>query len=259
MKISEVEGQFRRFEGKLEKQGDQIKSLEIKIDSRSIDTNNNIRDAHLQESSFLYSSKYPYIIITYDQNNIVIKVKDKIIKKPIEISKLIQQTDAWGKISYFQKVVETISLEEFDFNWNKTLPGGEMLLGDQIEITAVFQWQDPNLMTAASKHKIPDTKALRKIKFEGDRYKGLEPEMVAKKKRVEVNREDNKEMEIKPLKMKPGLSEYIMFFIGFISVVGFYLVSRLSLVNKRKVGLFLDLFFISLLTAYLVSAWNLLV
>ena len=67
------------------------------------------------------------------------------------------------------------------------------------------------------------------------------------------------ETEVRYIKAKPGVSEYIMFFIGFISVIGFYLVSRLALINKSKFALTADLFFISLLTAYLVSAWNLLV
>ena len=67
MKISEIEGQFRRFEGKLTLENNQIQELNIKIDSRSIDTNNKIRDAHLQESSFLNAAKYPYIFITYEK------------------------------------------------------------------------------------------------------------------------------------------------------------------------------------------------
>ena len=259
MKISEIEGQFRRFEGKLTLENNQIQELNIKIDSRSIDTNNKIRDAHLQESSFLNTAKYPYIFITYENNELVIKIKNEVIKKKIDLPRLVSQVDSWEKESYFQKVSQTISLGEFDFDWNKTLPGGEMLLGDEVEITAVFQWQDPNQMTASSKHRIPDTKALRKIKFEGERYQGQEPEMVARKKKIDFEQEEKQEAEVRYIKAKPGVSEYIMFFIGFISVIGFYLVSRLALINKSKFALTADLFFISLLTAYLVSAWNLLV
>ena len=259
MKISEIEGQFRRFEGKLTLENNQIQELNIKIDSRSIDTNNKIRDAHLQESSFLNTAKHPYIFITYENNELVIKIKDEVIKKKIDLPRLVSQVDSWEKESYFQKVSQTISLREFDFDWNKTLPGGEMLLGDEVKITAVFQWQDPNQMTAASKHRIPDTKALRKIKFEGERYQGQEPEMVARKKKIDFEQEEKQEAEVRYIKAKPGVSEYIMFFIGFISVIGFYLVSRLALINKSKFALTADLFFISLLTAYLVSAWNLLV
>lgn len=260
MAISEVEGQFRRFEGKMIlSDSGEIKSIELIIDSSSIDTNNKIRDAHLKESSFLYVEKHPRIQIDYKDLAYNLTIKDNNISSRGELPELIKKQDTWGKTSYFQKITKKLPLKGFNFKWNKTLPGGEMLLGDDIIVTAVFQWQDPNQMTAASKHRIPDTKTIRKIRFQGERYQGLEPEMVSKRaqSKKNVSRNDEKDY-IQTEESQKTISLYIMFILGFIGLIGFYLVSRLALIDKKRVAITLDIVFISILTIYLLSSWSFL-
>jgi polyisoprenoid-binding protein YceI len=59
--ISHVSGEFRKFEGAVEANGDDFSNAKITFsaDTDSIDTNNTVRDTHLREEDFFAVKKFP--------------------------------------------------------------------------------------------------------------------------------------------------------------------------------------------------------
>ena len=61
--ISTVTGSFKKFEGSVESEKDDFSdaSVQFSVESASIDTNNEQRDAHLKSDDFFNAEKYPKI------------------------------------------------------------------------------------------------------------------------------------------------------------------------------------------------------
>lgn len=166
MSAVSVIGYFSIFQGTVEMQSEEVRSLIVKIDISSIDTNNNLRDGHLKGADFFEIKKYPYII--FESSTIkalsdshleirgYLKIKDK--QKEILIktnwSKVTQ--DPWGHKQRYVDFNFEIDRSSFGLNWNRDLIGEGSLIGQKIRIKGIFQLQPQTEQTANSKHFLPD-------------------------------------------------------------------------------------------------------
>ena len=169
MKVSEVSGRFKDFKATAEINKD-LESVNIWVDTTSIDTGHKMRDNHLKGHDFFKSKEFQKMNFVSSKVSPVAPGKYRIdgkltikdITKPatFEAELTDNQKDTWGYENRFAKFTGKINRKDFDMNWNKTLDQQEFLVGDVINISGVFQLQ-PGSITPNSKHMIPDTQAIR--------------------------------------------------------------------------------------------------
>jgi polyisoprenoid-binding protein YceI len=143
--VSEVEGEFHTATGKvLIDEADLTKStVELTLDTNSIDTDNADRDKHLKSPDFFDTAKYPQITF----KSTAIKKAGKAFKvtgdltmhgvtKPVtldvELSNAI--TNPWGKQVRAVKVKGKLNRQDFGVAWNKTMDKGGVVVGDEVTL-----------------------------------------------------------------------------------------------------------------------------
>ncbi len=172
LKVSSVRGRFNKLDGKVVFENNKPKSVDVEIKTRSIDTGNKLRDSHLRRDDFLNVKKYPRIRFKSNKvnqlNDNVFEVVGKITiqNKTRNLSLIVTMSetvkDTWGKKHRFAVYTGELNRLDFGLNWNKTLPGSEMLVGDRIMLKGSVQLQPYGSATSSSKHMITDNKSLRK-------------------------------------------------------------------------------------------------
>lgn len=144
--ISKVRGEFTDFSGSINWSGKNNlsdASFDGTIQAKSINTQNQKRDEHLQSPDFFDVKKNP--TITFKSNKVMKKRKHVVVvgdltmngkTNKVEIPVTVQGpvTDPWGneKLS-FEGVVE-INRKDYGLNWNKTLDKGGVVLSDEVQI-----------------------------------------------------------------------------------------------------------------------------
>jgi polyisoprenoid-binding protein YceI len=256
LKFSQVSGRFEKMQGSLElnQESQQVKNVSLKIATYSIFTGNKIRDDHLRKNDFFGVKKYPYILFTADDFQLVynqwIKVKGllsiKKFQKPVmlEIKVSPPIKDTWKYPSLFVEVKTKINRKEFGLDWNKTIAGKDFLIGDLVSVRANIQFQQLGVATPMAKYKIPDTRQIRQREKVGRGEMGKEqlkvdqkaqPEPIATKqmKRPEkaatasVNRVQHKSLI-------QHLSYYYIAFMGLLACIYLSLKMKLWLSEKLK-------------------------
>jgi polyisoprenoid-binding protein YceI len=146
MMIATVRGQFREFEGHL------VADPDDPADSRawgtakvaSIDTGNEDRDAHLRSPEFFDAGRFPEI--RYESTHIehveggtyritgALTIKD--ITHEVEMDATVEGAgpDPWGNERAGIAVRGTINRTDFGLTWQQRLPGGGMLVGEEVHI-----------------------------------------------------------------------------------------------------------------------------
>lgn len=143
MAVSEVEGNFREFEASLVTNAADFDGAEISFTAKtaSIDTDNERRDNHLKSADFFDAEKFPEV--TFKGRLVKAGSKYKLkgdltmhgVTKPIEFD-----VTYGGKISTGRgekagfKIVGQVNRHDFGLNWNNTVPSGELIVGDMVDI-----------------------------------------------------------------------------------------------------------------------------
>lgn len=149
--ITNVSGNFNKFEITAESNGDDFTTAEIdaKIDVDSINTNNAQRDGHLRNADFFEVEKFPYITFKSskiqkvdDDNytligNLTIKETTKSVKLNLEFGGVTK--DPYGNIKAGFSVTGKINRHEFGVSYNAVLETGGLALGEDIKISAEIQ------------------------------------------------------------------------------------------------------------------------
>lgn len=173
MGVSELTGRFNEFKGDVnfDEKISQIKDLQVRIESTSIDTGNKMRDGHLRGSDFFQSKEHPQIIFKSQSVALekphhykalgVLTIKDISRPHTIHFTTTASVKDTWGYENIFVKFKSTVNRKDFKINWNKTMDGKEFLVGDEITFWGTFQVQPFKAATPNSKHMIPDTEHIR--------------------------------------------------------------------------------------------------
>lgn len=146
MVISDVEGQFNKFEGSVKsKSTDNFEGADVAFtaDVNSIDTDNEKRDNHLKSGDFFNASEYPQMKFEsksfekVDEKNYKL-VGDLTIRgttKEVELDVTHNGTvQGMGKTRAGFKVTGTINRFDFGLKWNKTLETGGLVVGKEVTI-----------------------------------------------------------------------------------------------------------------------------
>jgi polyisoprenoid-binding protein YceI len=153
MMFTTVRGQFSRFEGVVELDRDDStnSSVEVSIDTSSIDTGVEDRDAHLRSKDFFDVEAYPEIIFrstrvegSVSEDGTFEIVGDLTVRGVTREVTLTAEfggtgTDPWGgtRVGFEGKTV--IDRRDFGLTWNQALETGGFLVGNDIKISLQVQ------------------------------------------------------------------------------------------------------------------------
>ncbi|HEY2603196.1 MAG TPA: YceI family protein [Thermoleophilaceae bacterium] len=143
MGIATVRGQATKFEGTIQSSDDQA-GLNGSVDVASITTHDEQRDEHLGAPDFFDVERYPQIAFRSDSIEVAedgsVRIPGEItlkgVTKPIELTGSYQGagTDPWGNERFGLEVSATIDRRDFGLNWNQPLPGGGLLVSNDVTL-----------------------------------------------------------------------------------------------------------------------------
>ncbi len=151
--VSRVTGRFAEFSGTVLYDDNDITkmSLDIVVQTKSIDSDNDNRDNHLRSTDFFAADSIPLAafksVRVYKKGEkllmdgtLTIKNIAKDITIPVEVVGItkLQDKPVIGLSSTFM-----INRKDFDVTWNRTLDNGGILLGDEVEMTIDFEARTP--------------------------------------------------------------------------------------------------------------------
>jgi polyisoprenoid-binding protein YceI len=145
MAVSEVEGNFKQFEGNIAAKGDDFDGAAVTFSAKtaSVDTDNERRDGHLKSPDFFDAEKYPDITfkgtLSKSGTKYVLKgdLSIKGVTKPVQFDVTyggtMNSNDKGGKKAGF-KLSGEIDRKDYGLTWAKTAPGGELVVSDKVQI-----------------------------------------------------------------------------------------------------------------------------
>ena len=145
--FSKVAGTFNEFEGAFDYvpgAPEQWKA-QATIQAASIDTRVAQRDEHLRSADFFDVAHYPTIAFastkvtdaTPTSANLEGLLTIHGVEKPVVLKVDIhgEGKDPWGNIRSGFTATTTINRKDFGLTWNKAVEAGQLLVGDDVEIT----------------------------------------------------------------------------------------------------------------------------
>ena len=143
MMISNVRGQFKKFNGTFEydEKTKILKGLNGVVDVNSIDTDNKKRDGHLKSADFFdavnYSEMKLALIKVEDDvayTKLTIRGITKEVKMELETSGVVVK-DPWGNTRTGLSLSTSINRMDFGLKWNDLMETGSMMVGTKIKIS----------------------------------------------------------------------------------------------------------------------------
>jgi polyisoprenoid-binding protein YceI len=154
MVISTVKGQFTDFDGKLRFDGKQLEdgSVEFAVQTSSVDTKNEKRDAHLKSDEFLNAEKFP--TITFKSKKIILGEGDQFqLVGDLTIRDVTKEVTfdcvyhgaidtPWGfrKAGFSAKT--TIDRQDYGVSWSKTLDTGGLVASDDVDLILELEFNE---------------------------------------------------------------------------------------------------------------------
>lgn len=151
MMITNVKGEFRKFNGEVLSEGNEFIGSSIKgtIEASSVFTNTEDRDAHLRSADFFDAENYKEISFngasmtkTDDEKyqlkgNLTIKGVTKEVIFDVEFGGI--NKDPWGNEKAGFSLNGKINRKDWGLNWNAALEAGGVLVSDEVKINAEVQ------------------------------------------------------------------------------------------------------------------------
>ena len=213
--VSKVTGFFKSFSGAVLFDIKKSEPLHLKIDinSKSIFTNNQIRDGHLKSNNFFKVKRYPLITFVSEKVKSIdstiflvtgkLKIKQIVRRKTIKVKITEKKDDTWGFKSRFVSFNFHLERDKWDLDWNKSIKGNKLLVGNKVSIDGVIQLQPNHSETPTFKHMLPNTQYINlKDKLNQGEISSAQFEDYTKK--FELNRINKKEINEK-LKLESSL------------------------------------------------------
>lgn len=151
MMVSEVEGKFKVYEGKVTSKTDEDftdAAIEFTADAASINTEDEKRDGHLKSADFFDVEKHPKITFkstsmkkntkkgktVYDLIGDLTMhgVTKKITLTAIGASKVVK--DPYGNTKYGFKVTGNLNRKDYGLGWNAALEAGGVAVSEDVKI-----------------------------------------------------------------------------------------------------------------------------
>ena len=145
--FSYVRGTFNDFSGTFEYAPGDPKQwkAEATIQMASIDTRVEQRDTHLRSTDFFDAATYPTMTFKSTEVTGVTPTSAKLhglltihgVEQPVVLDVDIygEGKDPWGNMRCGFTAKTTINRKDFGVTWNKALETGQLLVGDEVEIT----------------------------------------------------------------------------------------------------------------------------
>jgi len=143
--VSKTKGRFDSFSGTIEFDIKKPKNIKVNVDieTQSLNTNNEKRDAHLRNADFFNVEKFPKMTFTGNKSKKAGKNKYKVmgeltmlgVSKPVslDVEYLGETTDPWGGTRNGFTVSGNIDRKDWGMVYNITDKGG-VVVGDKVEI-----------------------------------------------------------------------------------------------------------------------------
>ena len=147
--ITNVTGNFSVISASIDADDDKFSKAKISFtaDPKSITTNNEQRDGHLQAADFFETDKYPEIKFESTNYNaasgkITGNLTIKGVTKPVTLDAEFHGTnkDPWGNQKAGFSLTGKINRKEWGLNWNAALETGGVLVSDDVKINAEVQF-----------------------------------------------------------------------------------------------------------------------
>ncbi|WP_027377115.1 YceI family protein [Kaistella palustris] len=146
MMISNVKGEFTKFDAQLEAEDGDFKNAKVSatIDTDSVNTNNTDRDNHLKGEDFFNGSANPKI--TFESTGLHDEVTGNLtingVTKPVKLDVEFGGTnvDPWGNTKAGFSFEGKIKRSEFGLNWNTALETGGVMVSDDVKIFGELQF-----------------------------------------------------------------------------------------------------------------------
>lgn len=151
MLLTKVKGQFNDVMAELKWDGENLdeSSVEVRIKTASIDTDNERRDNHLRSADFLDAEKYPEIIFKSDRiektedghiahGKLTIRDVTRDVSLPFKVMGKLAQPDGRTRIGF--EATLTINRFDYNVNWDKVLETGGLVAGEDVEIDIQAQF-----------------------------------------------------------------------------------------------------------------------
>ncbi|RLD61329.1 MAG: polyisoprenoid-binding protein [Bacteroidetes bacterium] len=147
MVISEVDGRFDKFEGKVTNSKDDFSNAKIQltIDVSSINTGDESRDKHLKNKDFFDVEKFPEMTFlsssmkktTGNNYKLVGNLTMHGVTKKVTLDTKYGGTikDPWGNTKAGFKITGTLNRTDFGLKYNSVMEAGGLMIGEEIEIT----------------------------------------------------------------------------------------------------------------------------
>lgn len=141
--ITEVEGNFKEFDASVVSKVDDFNGAEVTFTAKtaSIDTDNERRDGHLKSADFFDAEKHPEVTFkgTLAKDGGKYKLKGDLtmkgVTKPVEFDVTYGGTMDTGRgLKAGFKLTGKINRQDFGVTYGGKAPGGEAVIGDNIEV-----------------------------------------------------------------------------------------------------------------------------
>jgi polyisoprenoid-binding protein YceI len=146
--ISNVTGQFNKFNGTVETDGDDFSTAKVHFtaDINSISTNNPQRDAHLQNGDFFDAENHPQLVFEGDRMEktgdgnykvhgmLTMRGVTKQVALDAEFGGITQ--DPWGNTRSGFSLSGKINRKDFGVSFGAVTETGGALLGEEVKISA---------------------------------------------------------------------------------------------------------------------------
>jgi polyisoprenoid-binding protein YceI len=144
--VAKVRGRFTRWSGTLRfnERNPSASSVEVEIDTTSVDTNEPQRDTHLRSADFLDVANFPRMTFRSTKveraGDAAYRVKGELtirgVTRPLvmDVEYGGAMRDPWGKERAGFTAKATIDRKEFGITFNQVLDHGGLALGEQIAV-----------------------------------------------------------------------------------------------------------------------------
>ncbi len=145
--FSKVQGEFKAFEGTFDYEPGKpgLWKTSATIQAASIDTNVEQRDNHLRSKDFFEVETYPTITFVSTGVRGASQTSAKLdgtltihgVSQPVVFDLQIHGVgkDPWGNVRSGFTATTTINRKDFGLTWNQALETGQLLVGEEVEIT----------------------------------------------------------------------------------------------------------------------------
>jgi polyisoprenoid-binding protein YceI len=162
MMVSNVRGEFGKMSGVVQQDDKDItkSSVDVTVDTTTINTREPKRDAHLKSADFFEADKYPTMtfkstrITKVDESHLKVAgnlTLHGVTKPAVFDAEITPETAAMGKTVRGVTATTKLNRKDFGLNWNKAIEAGGVLVGDDVAVNVEFELHKKAPSTAATK------------------------------------------------------------------------------------------------------------